>query len=129
MIGYILLIISVVEVILGFYLIFRYVKSPATIYYGLFALSVALYVGANGYGFSPFSENDIWLEIIAWIGGTFTAPFILGFSYSFPYPRKSNKEILSLVLSPLVFFFVVILFSNTFVDHNSVISFDEGFQS
>ncbi|USN53786.1 MAG: hypothetical protein H6760_01290 [Candidatus Nomurabacteria bacterium] len=127
MLGYLLLIISVVEFFIGLYLIFRYEKSQATTYYGLFAISVAIYVAANGFGFTRASDNEFIFEQLAWFGGLLSAPFILGFSYSFPSPKKYPTELFPWVIWPVVLFGAGIFTSNIFLEKTYIYSFAEGY--
>ena len=126
-IGVILLVIAIAELFLGLRFIFGYEKRQATIWYGLFCIGVATYVGANGLGFI----TDSWFigERIGWIGGIFAAILFLPFSYSFPIARRSLCELLPLVLWPAVIFIPALLLTDIFLLDQAIISYSEGYQT
>jgi hypothetical protein len=127
LIGYVLLLIALAEVILGLFLIFRYQRSQATTWYGLFAIGIAIYVATNGLG---YMQNNFYIaERFGWIGGLMTAIFILPFSWSFPLPRKKISELLPFVIWPLAVFVPGILLTNIFLREDAVINYIAGYQT
>lgn len=129
MIGWILLIIAVAEFCLGLFLIFGYQKSQATFWYGLFAVSAAIYVGANGLGYVGGVISGQFAEQLAWVGGINTAFFFLAFSYSFPLPVKNNMDLLPWVVWPVGLFTIGIFFSEVFVGEKFIPSFGSGYKT
>jgi hypothetical protein len=113
-IGYILLAIALAEFALGLWFIFAYRRQQSTFWYGLFALGVAIYVGANGLGYSQLASAST-AEHLAWAGGMLTAVFILPFSYSFPLARRSTRELLPWIIWPLTVVIPGVLFTGLFV--------------
>ncbi len=128
-IGYILLLIALAEFFLGLYLIFRYQRSQATMWYGLFAIAISVYVGANGLGYVNTVVTGQWAEHIAWVGGMATAMFFLPFSYTFPLPRRSARELVPLAIWPLAIIIPGLLFTNLFVQQQSIVRFGQGYKT
>lgn len=127
MIGWLLLVIALAELCLGLFFLFRYQKNQATFWYGLFAISAALYVGSNGLGYADALISGQMAEQLAWIGGMNTAFFFLAFSYSFPLPVKNNKEVLPWVVWPAGLFTLGILFTDVFIGRQVIPLFGEGY--
>ncbi len=127
LIGYVLFLIALAELVLGFFLISRYEKNQATMWYGLLAIAIAVYVGANGLGYVDSAVSGRWAEHIAWAGGMATAMFILPFSFTFPLPRRTLRELIPLAVWPLVIIIPGLLFTNLFVQQQSIVRFGQGY--
>lgn len=126
-IGYLLTALAAVEVFLGLYFLFRYVKSPATISYGLFALGSAVYVGANGVG---YLTGSFYIgERLGWTGGILATIFFLPFSFSYPYPRKSWQDLLPWIAWPVAIFVSGLLFTDLFITQGSTVKFGAGYRT
>lgn len=126
-IGYILLVIALVEFILGLWFIFRYQKSQATIWFGLFCIGSSIYVGGNGIGF--VIDNVSFAERIGWAGGALATTFFLPFSYTFPIARRTVRELLPWVLWPTIFFCFGSLFTDLIVEDIGLISYRVGYRT
>lgn len=126
LIGIILIVIAVAELCLGVFFLNRYQKNQATMWYGLFAISVAKYVGANGLGYTGWIDGQL-AEHLAWIGGMSTAFFFLPFSYSYPLPLRPVRELWTLALWPLVIFFPGLLWTGAFIGQRGIVKFGEGY--
>lgn len=125
-IGIVLLAVAAIEVVVGLWLIFGYRRSAPTLWYGFLALGIALYVAANGFGFTGILSGHL-SEHLAWTGGAFATIFILPFSFTYPIIRKSNRELLPLVLWPLAIFPLAILFTRLIIDQQSIVQFGKGY--
>lgn len=112
---------------LGIRFLFGYQKNRATLFYGFFAICIALYVGSNGIGY--LTNNAYIGERIGWIGGLGTALFILPFSFSYPLPRKTLSELLPLVIWPLLVFVPALLFTDLILLSKGVIHYTTGYQT
>jgi hypothetical protein len=121
-IGYILLAISLAEFALGLWFLLAYRKQQSTLWYGLLSIAIAIYVGANGFGYSNIFSGQ-FSEHLAWVGGALTAIFILPFSYSFPLVHKRIQDLLPAILWPLLIFPPAILFTGLIVEQQSRIRF------
>lgn len=128
-IGYILLAIAVAEAWLGLWFIIRYPKNQTTVWYGLFALSSAVYVGANGFGYVDWFITGQLAEHLAWAGGAMSTIFFLPFSFSFPIARRTYRELLPWVIWPLIIFVPGFLFTNAFVLQHAVVRFGHGYRT
>lgn len=127
-IGYVLLIIAAAQILIGFTLIFRYQKKQATVYYGLFAIGIAIYAAANGLGFLyQISSNTA--EAVSWSGGVLATIFFLLFSFSFPISRKPIEDLLSLMIWPMVVLIPAILFTEAILEKTLTIKFGEGYMT
>ncbi|MEK7637601.1 MAG: histidine kinase N-terminal 7TM domain-containing protein [Patescibacteria group bacterium] len=127
LIGYILILISLAELVLGIFLISRYQRSQAKIWYGLFCIAIAIYVGGNGLG---YLRNNLYIaERVGWVGGILTAIFILPFSFTFPLPRKRFSELWPLVIWPAIIFVPAILATNILLNNNGEISYRLGYST
>lgn len=126
-IGYVLLALATIESLLGIWFIVRYQKSASTIFYGLFCIGVAVYVGANGLG----QIKDIFDigERFSWAGGAMATALFLPFSFSFPVPRRTSRELLPLVLWPLIIFPLAMIFTDLFIRTEGIVSYREGYQT
>jgi len=120
LIGYILLAIAAVEIYIGLVLLFRYQHSLATVFYGLFSISVALYAGSNGFAYvqTIFSNNAA--EYLSWVGAMPIAAFLLSFSFSFPAPKRQLRELIPWIIWPLVIFIPGLLFTDLFIQHTTI---------
>lgn len=127
LIGYTLILIALAELSLGLFLIFRYQRSPAQMWYGFFCLAISLYVMANGLGY--LRDNFYIAERIGWMGAILTSIFILPFSFSFPLPRKRLSELLLLVVWPIVIFVPAILATDILLNDSGIINYREGYQT
>lgn len=125
--GLSLIVVSLIELWLGCWFFYRYQKNQAIIWYGLFTLAVALYVGANGLG--SITDNYFIHEKISWVGGILTAIFFLPFSFSFPIQQKKGSELVSLVFWPAIIFTAGIVFSNSFINEPPQPNLVEGYQT
>lgn len=125
-IGYVLIALAVAQCILGIRFVSNY-RSQATVWYGVFMLGAALYVGANGLGYLDWLVTQAQAEHLAWTGGAIIATFILPFSYSFPFPKRTVRELLPLVLWPLVIFVPGILWTNAFILQDATVNFGNGY--
>lgn len=126
LIGYILLLIALAEIVLGLFLITRYERNQATFWYGLFAMAVAVYVGANGAGYTGLLPGR-WAEHLAWVGGMSTAFFFLPFSFYYPLPRKRNDALIPLTAWPIVVFTAGLLWTDAFVSQQGIVRFGQGY--
>ncbi|GEM_PF-5498247 len=127
MIGWTLLLIAIAEFFLGIWFLTRYQRNQATLWYGLFAISASIYVGANGLGYANWLITGQLAEQLAWVGGINTAFFFLAFSFSYPLPIRNNKEIFPWVLWPVGVFTLGILFSEAFIGHQHIVVFGKGY--
>lgn len=126
-IGIILLVIALAEFALGLYFIFRYVRSPATIWYGLFCISAAIYVGANGLG---YALDSFYIgERFGWAGGILTGAFFLPFSFTYPIPERQARDLLPLVLWPAAVFILPLLLTNLFIADRGIVYYRGGYQT
>jgi len=128
-IGTILFIIAIVELILGLWCIFRYKNNPATFWFGFFAIGAAIYVGANALGFFKSIITSDWAEHLAWIGGTVATIFFLPFSYSFPLPRRTFKELWPWVFWPLVIFIPAFIWTELIIERQGLVQFMNGYST
>ncbi|MFH2097409.1 MAG: histidine kinase N-terminal 7TM domain-containing protein [bacterium] len=126
-IGIVLLVIAFVELLIGLMLIFRYQKSQATIFYGLFCVGGSLYVGSVALGFIGTIISGDLAEHLSWSGGIIISTFLLAFSFSFPLPRRSFREIYPWLLWPIVILIPGILFTEIFVKKQEIVNFAEGY--
>ncbi len=126
-IGITLLLIAIIDLLVGLTLLFRYERSQSATYYGLFALAVGLYVGANGFGYTAWFENNSVFETLAWTGGILTAVFFLPFSFSFPHPKKTLRELLPYVVWPMCVFVPGLVLTDVFIDRQSIVQFGHGY--
>lgn len=126
-IGYVLLAIALAELYLGLYFIFRYVRRQATVWYGLFCVGAAVYVGANGIGY--LTNSFFFGERVSWIGGFLATIFFLAFSRVFPLPRTTISGQLGWVIWPIALFVPGLLFTNAFIDDLGITRFREGYQT
>ncbi len=128
LIGVVLFLIALAALLLGLRFLFRYQKTPSVMYYGLFALGVALYVGANGLGYG--SHVPLWIgERLAWCGGVLATIFFLPFAYSYPSPMRSARELLPWVLWPTILFIPAMLFTNLIIQAPESTVFGYGYQT
>lgn len=127
LIGLILLAIALTEFFLGLYFIFRYEKQQSTMWWGLFFIGASIYVGANGVGF--LWDNLYFAERFGWAGGALATSFFLPFSFSFPTPQRSVRELLPWVVWPIIVFGFGSLFTNLFIEEQGIISYREGYQT
>lgn len=125
-VGFILLLVSLTELGLASFFFFGYRRNQATLWYGLFSIAVALYVGGNALGYLGWLAGR-WSEHLAWLGGVSTAVFFLPFSFSFPIPFKKICDLLPLILWPLSIFIPGILLTNAFIQQQSIVEFGKGY--
>lgn len=126
-IGTILIFLALVHLVIGLRFIFGYERSQALVWYGLFVMSIALYVASNGFGY--LINNFYIAERIGWIGGLMTATFILPFSQSFPLARHTLRELMPLVIWPIFVFIPGLLFTDIFLIDHGVINYRAGYQT
>ncbi len=126
-IGYILVVLAVLEVYLGFYLLTRYQRSQTTTYYALFALGSALYVGMNGLGY--LTGSYFIGEKLSWFGGIIATIFFLPFSLSYPFPRKSFKDVLPWILWPLLIFGLGEPLTELFIENGYGLHYQTGYKT
>ncbi len=129
LIGYILILISLAELVLGSFLIFRYQRNQAQIWYGLFAMAVAVYVLGNGLGYVGALISANLSEHLAWVGGMATAIFFLPFSFTYPLPRRSARELIPLTIWPLIIFVPGLLLTDLFVRQQVIVKFGQGYMT
>lgn len=122
-IGFILLALALVEVTVGLIMLLRYERSHATTFYGCMALAVAMYVGANGFGFIDRIVSPSIAESFAWLGGILLSTFFLAFSFTFPITKRTAREILPWVIWPLLVFIPSILFTDLVIVHHPIQAF------
>lgn len=128
-IGVILVIIAAGELILGLWFLTRRSRNQTMLWYGLFAISSAVYVGSNGLGFILDVGFGRMAENFGWAGGALATACYLPFSYSFPIPRRPIRELLILVIWPVLIFVPGFLFSNAFLAQERIVSFGTGYQT
>lgn len=130
MIGWILIIIAVAEFFLGFWFLTKYQKNQATFWYGLFSMGAAVYVMSNGFGFLGLGDPN-YTEKVGWSAGAFLTACFLGFSYSFPLPRKTMSELLPLVIWPIIVFVPAILFTTLIIgfSDNQLFNYKTGYMT
>lgn len=126
-IGSILLLIAILELLMGLRFLFGYQRSLSTQFYGLFSLSIALYVGANAFGYLGVTISGQTAEHLAWAGGALGTIFYLPFTYSFPVPRRTFQELFPWILWPLAVFVPGILFSDYFIQQQGIVRFGYGY--
>lgn len=126
-IGIILTILALTQFALGLNFIFRQRHNQTLFWYGLFMVGAAMYVGANGFGYLNWLLTQSQAEHLAWAGGAMTAIFILPFSYTFPLPRRTMRELLPLVAWPLIIFVPGILWTNAFILQKAIVNFGNGY--
>lgn len=126
-IGYFLTLLGLAQLILGFWFILGYRGNQTSLWYGFFMIGVALYVSANGIGYLDWMLSQETAEHLAWAGGAITATFILPFSFSFPYPKKRVRELLPLIVWPILIFVPGILWKSIFIIQQAQINFKNGY--
>jgi len=126
-IGIILVILALAQLILGLRFIFGYQRGQATTWYGLFMIGVSFYVGANGLGYLNQIISQGQAEHLAWTGAAILATFVLPFSYTFPLPRRTVRELLPLALWPVIIFVPGIMWTNAFIPQDAIVSFGNGY--
>ncbi len=126
-IGYILLAIAVAELYLGVWFLIRYQKSPATVFFGLFAIGSAIYVAANGLGY--VLDNLFIGDKIGWAGGVIATACFLPFSLSYPISRHSWRELWQLALWPVAIFVPAVLLTNAVVQRQATYHYAEGYKT
>lgn len=128
LIGIILFVIALSELAIGLRFLFRYQRSASTIFYGLFALGTALYVGANGLGYG--GHIPLWIgERLSWCGGALATILFLPFVYSYPTPQRSMRELLPLVVWPILLFIPAMLFTDLIVRAPESTVFGNGYRT
>lgn len=127
-IGIVLFVIALAEVGIGLKLLFGYQRTPLILFYGLFAFASALYVGANGLGYGGYIPY--WIgDRLGWCGGAFATIFFLPFAYSYPTPLRTLRELLPLVVWPILVFIPAILFTNLIVRAPVSTVFGDGYRT
>lgn len=126
-IGILLLAIALAEFALGLWFIFAYRRQQSTFWYGLFAIGAASYVGSNGLGF--LLDNFYIAERLGWAGGALLTSFFLPFSFSFPIPRRSAREMIPWVVWPIIIFVFGTIFTDLFIKDQGIISYRAGYQT
>lgn len=126
--GWILTVVAIGELFLGFWFLTKYQRNQATFWYGFFSIAVALYVGTNALGYLHLSWfTGQMAEHLAWVGGMLTAAFILPFSYTYPLPRKTWSELWPLVVWPAAIVVFGILFTSLFIQQQGIVRFGQGY--
>lgn len=128
-IGIILLVIALAELGLGLKFLFSSQRNQTTIFYGLFAIGSAVYVSSNGFGYLGWPFNPQLAESFGWAGGALATIFFLPFSFSFPIPRRTFRELWVLVVWPLLIFIPGFIFTDLLVRHRGVIAFGQGYKT
>lgn len=126
-IGIILAILALAQLALGLNFIFGHRKNQTLFWYGLFMIGASMYVGANSLGYLKVLLTQGQAEHLAWAGGAMTAIFIIPFSYTFPLPRRTTRELLPLILWPLIIFVPGILWTNAFILQQAIVNFGDGY--
>ncbi len=126
LIGWILTFLALAQVALGLRFIFRYERSPGTMWFGLFMVASSIYVAGNGLGFIHAIPGQI-AEHVAWAGGIMAAIFFLPFSYVFPLPRKPTSFLIAITAWPFFVFVPAILWTDLFIKQMGVVRFGEGY--
>jgi hypothetical protein len=124
-VGYLLLILAIMQIVIGTYLISRYTHNLSTISYGVFAWCSAIYVGANGIGFTRLVSNPNIPEMIAWTGGVLVTCAFFFFSFNYPLPKRSLISLLPLLAWPVLFFVPALLFSHLVIVYQSNVLYGE----
>jgi hypothetical protein len=128
-IGIILSLIALAELYLGIWFLAKYRKNQATMWFGLFCLGAAIYVGSNGLGFLEIFVTPDTAERLGWAGGAIATAMFLPFSFSFPLPYKTNRELVSLAVWPVALFVPGFLWTNVLLENQRKIVFGEGVQT
>ncbi|MFH0829028.1 MAG: histidine kinase N-terminal 7TM domain-containing protein [Candidatus Kerfeldbacteria bacterium] len=126
-IGYILLTLSLVELILGVFFLTRYKNQQSTFWFGLFCFGSAIYVGSNGMGFISHVFNNA--EEMSWLGGMIATAMFLPFSTSFPFPQRNFREQVPWAVWPAVIFSTGLIFSDAFIVGRGITRFTPGYMT
>lgn len=126
-IGIILTTLGVFELFVGLYFLLKYQRSPAILFYALFAFGSAIYVGANGLGYT--FDSYLLGERASWIGGILATTFFLPFSMSYPYSRHSYRELLPWVVWPILVFGFGTAFTELFIRNIGAAHFAYGYKT
>lgn len=129
LIGSILTVLAIAQLILGLWFLFGKQRNQTLLWYGLFMVGVALYVGANGLGYLNWLISQAQAEHVAWTGAAIITTFILPFSLTFPLPRRTMRELLPLIAWPLAIFLPGILFSDAFILQQGKVNFGNGYMT
>lgn len=127
-IGFILLVLALAELVIGIRFLFRYQRSTTSVFYGFFCFSVALYVGANAIGFLHVANGNT-AERLGWAGGAIATAFFLPFTYVFPLPQRTGRELFPWAFWPVLLFGFGMLFSDVFIQTPGVINYGQGYQT
>lgn len=129
-IGIILIILAVLELLLGLQFLFRYQKGPTSLFFGLFAIGSAIYVGANGFGYVGWPFGAVFAERLSWAGGAIGTAFFLPFSFNFPIARGRIRDWMPLALWPVALFVPGFLATDVFVAPDRIIpTFGQGYRT
>jgi hypothetical protein len=128
-IGWILIALALTELLIGLRFIFGYQKNQTTLWYGLFMIGVAVYVGSNGFGYLNPSHSATFAEHLGWAGGILATVLFLPFSYSFPVIRKSNSEMWALVMWPILIFVPAVMGTDLIIKHQAIMQLTHGYTS
>jgi hypothetical protein len=129
LIGSILTVLAIAQLILGLWFLFGKQRNQTLLWYGLFMVGVALYVGANGLGYLGWLISQAQAEHLAWTGGAIVTTFILPFSFTFPLPRRTVRELVPWAIWPLAVFVPGILLSNAFILQDAIVNFGDGYKT
>ncbi|MFH0952585.1 MAG: histidine kinase N-terminal 7TM domain-containing protein [Patescibacteria group bacterium] len=116
--GYFLIAIGLVEVFLGFWLVYRYQRTAVNSWYIAFVFSVGLWVLANAgiYFYVDALETAQLFNELTWLAGVLIAFTFLFFSFYFPISLKPvRRYYYLLIFVPLVLFIYLIFFSKLFI--------------
>lgn len=127
-IGVILLVLAFTELMIGLRFIFSYERGQASVWYGLFAISVSIYVCFNGLGYTGYVVDGNYAERFAWLGAVMLTTFFLPFVYSFPYSSKKVSEVISWVAWPILIFGGGFIGTELFVKSNKLYNYRSGYQ-
>lgn len=125
-VGYILVLIAIIDVVVGLRLVFRYQRSKSSILYGLVSFGIGLYVAINGLGYAGVIVGNPVVRY-GWVGATIATVCFLGFSFSWPIPRKKNDALLPLILWPAIIFIPAFMFTNLLVKDNGALKYTDGY--
>lgn len=126
-IGIILMVIALAELGLGLWFLTDKNRNQATFWFGLFAISSAIYVGSNAFGYLGGPINPQMAEHYGWAGGALATIFFLPFTLSFPVPRRSMRELWTIIIWPLVIFIPAFIYSDLLVKNRAILKFGQGY--
>lgn len=115
--NYVVIAISLMEVLLAIYILTRHPASLVKNVLGLMTLSAALWLFSGGYGALIGDLNGVlfWWKV-TFLGATGIAAFFLLFSWAFPFQREKIKGVhYVIVILPIVFFGFLLFLTDSLV--------------